>query len=52
MSHKKEFIFRIEKNMLTNGVHVILQLFGNKVVFLLQKGEIETGKRNIEPLVN
>jgi hypothetical protein len=38
--------------MLTNGMHAILQLFGNKVIFLQQKGEIETGKRNIEPLVN
>ena len=36
--------------MLTNGVHVILQLLGNKVVFLQQKEVIETGTRDIEPL--
>jgi hypothetical protein len=38
--------------MFTNGVHVILELFRNKVVFLQQKREIETGKSNIEPLVD
>ena len=38
--------------MLTDGVHVILQLLGNKVVFLQQKEKIETGTRNIEPLVD
>jgi hypothetical protein len=30
----------------------MLLLLGKKVVFLQQKGEIEAGKRNIEPLVN
>ena len=29
-----------------------LQLLGNKVVFFQHKGEIETGTRNIEPLVD
>jgi hypothetical protein len=40
------------KNMLTNGVHVILQLLGNKVVFLKQKENIETGTKNTGPLVS
>jgi hypothetical protein len=41
-----------KKNMLTNGVHVILQLLGNEVVFLQKKGKIVTGTRSIELLVN
>ena len=43
-----QWIMLVSKNMLTNGVHVILQLLGIEVVLLQQKGEIETLTRNTE----
>ena len=49
---QKRILFLNEKTMLTNRVHVTLQLVGNKVIFFQQNGEIETGARNIEPLVD
>ena len=49
---QKRILFLNTKTMLTNREHVTLQLLGNKVGFFQQKGEIETGTRNIEPLVD
>ena len=49
---KKNPFLESKKNMLTNRVHVILQLLGSIVEFLKKKGEIKTGTRNIEPLVD